>query len=309
MSRAARQNLLAEIAEVQRLLDATSESRVLSRISLQSRLKSLRAELDLHPADEREPARTAVTFRGKPVVGTHGVLAKFGAEAAHLFDDCILAVAANMHGPLADMGPLPGREQHRLLITGTALGSFGFVFEEHSEGRLFQGDGSNIHTAMAATQELLSATVEDDEVLGEVVAGLDRRTLQAVRKFLTKLAEEEAVCAMEFGDKRFAFRDVEQVRLAAERLDVENVHEETVTFGGRFLGVLPESRRFEFRKSDGVVIRGKVGPAVAKPEDINDSVSRTLFVRFEETRVGSGLAKYTLAEWPQDRSGTLSPVG
>jgi hypothetical protein len=37
---------------------------------------------------------------------------------------------ASLAAPLAAMGRIPNRDQHQLLITSTALGSFGFELDE-----------------------------------------------------------------------------------------------------------------------------------------------------------------------------------
>jgi len=46
-------------------------------------------------------------------------------KAVNSFTETVAAMAASLTGPLAAMGPIRDREQHQLLITSTALGSFG----------------------------------------------------------------------------------------------------------------------------------------------------------------------------------------
>ncbi len=44
-------------------------------------------------------------------------------------------MVAALNGSLSMTGPIPNREQHPLLITGTAIGSFGFELEEYQATR------------------------------------------------------------------------------------------------------------------------------------------------------------------------------
>ena len=96
-------------------------------MSLESRLESAKAALATLPYHLATKAR--LTFRGKPVFGSHGIAADFGGKAADAFSDAFAAVAAGLKEGLRYMGPIPNRDKNQLLITGTAIGSFGFEFE------------------------------------------------------------------------------------------------------------------------------------------------------------------------------------
>ena len=122
---------------------------------VQSRL-DVESELSSVAAPNREPARARLTFRGRPVVGQHGIFAEFGAKATSAFADAVAKVAAGLSGPLASMGPIPNRDESRLLITGTALGSFGFELEEMPIGdQLDFGEDTSPGKALELTQNLL----------------------------------------------------------------------------------------------------------------------------------------------------------
>jgi hypothetical protein len=299
MNRVERQLLLSERAALQELLARSAPSDVLGAGSLRFRLAAIQAALNQIPDETRMPARVRVTFRGKPVVGSYGVLADFGMAATQAFTDTVSKVAASLGGPLASMGPIPKKSQNQLLITGTAVGSFGFQLEEHREEPLLIDDGSAVVDALAATQGLLEATTGDDDSLAEAAAGMDPRAIAALRAFLSVLADHEAVCAVTFGGRSFEFSDVGQVQLALARLAVDNLIEVQTTKTGQFQGVLPTSRTFEFKLTDSSeVIKGRIGPAVTSPDDLNQLLHQVVTITLTETRVGAGRPRYMLDSLP-----------
>jgi len=121
-------SLNSEAHELQSLLANIPKDNVIERMSLEARLRSVQSKLEkVDKHAHRQKAR--LTFRGKPVVDSHGIAADFGAKAANAFSEAFVAVAAGLAENLKHIGPLPNKEKHQLLITGTAIGSFGFEFE------------------------------------------------------------------------------------------------------------------------------------------------------------------------------------
>ena len=118
--------LASEISELESLLAHLPESHVIERMSLMSRLDSVRESLAAMPAQTTQKAR--LTFRGKPVFGSHGISIDFASKASGLFSSAFSAILAELKGgDLQDMGPIPDKDKNQLLLTGTALGSFGFL--------------------------------------------------------------------------------------------------------------------------------------------------------------------------------------
>lgn len=142
MNRGEYLQLLGEKTAVERMIAETPEEGAIDRASLSARLENVEEALAQAKPDEREPARVRLTFKGRPVIGSHGIFAEFGMKAVNGFAESVTAMAASLIAPLAAMGPIPNRGQHQLLITNTALGSFGFELEEHRTGQLTLGDGS-----------------------------------------------------------------------------------------------------------------------------------------------------------------------
>ncbi|SMF95012.1 hypothetical protein SAMN02949497_2352 [Methylomagnum ishizawai] len=294
-------NLLGERSTLQKMIASTPEEDVLDRSSLLARLEEVEDEIGQAQVDEHEPARACLTFSGRPVVGgSHGIFADFAMKAVNGFTEAVAAVAASLTAPLSAMGPIPNREQNQLLITNTALGSFGFELEEYRVRQMPLDEQTPVELALERTQNLLQGSIEpDDELLADSAAELDPRALDKIRGFVNTLAENEAVCALRFGNKVFQFTDIKQVRRSWERLSGDNLHEEEKNLTGEFQGILPKRRTFEFRiQESGDVISGKIGPAIINPEDINTHLRQKASITLMVTRVGNGRPRYRLLDNP-----------
>jgi len=288
--------LLAERGSLRRLLADVPSEDVIDRMTFESRLNAIDKILAITQS-QRAPVRAKLTFRGRPVVGTHGIFAEFGMNASKAFTDVVARMAASLFGPLAPAGPIPDRNLNQLLITNTALGSFGFEFEEQ-DSSLFPED-SPVALALEQTQDVLRATVASDEDLADALAGTDVRVLNAIRVFLKTLADGDAVCTLAYRNKSFGFTNVGEVRRSLERLGQDNLHEEMQEFVGEFQGVLPNRRTFEFKvATDEVVIAGKIGPGISDPDTLNLHLHTRTTIKVIATRVGNGRPRYLLNQTP-----------
>ena len=288
-------SVASEIRELEGLLAAIPEGNVIERLSLESRLESARAALAVSPQQIAPKAR--LTFRGKPVFGSYGIAADFGGKAAGAFSDAFAAVAAGLSEGLRYMGPIPNRDKNQLLITGTAIGSFGFEFElPGPESSLFP-EAEKPQEAMSKIEALfrLAAEGTDDEV-AEVIEEIHPRAVKKVYEFLELLVQQQAWCGLEFGDRFFRYSDFEQIKASCERLKAENIQERQETYRGEFQGVLPAGRTFEFRLAghEGV-IKGKVDPAIADPDVLNrEWLHKPVTVKLNVMQLGQGRPRFTL---------------
>ncbi|MHB8743625.1 MAG: hypothetical protein ACYC9L_10925 [Sulfuricaulis sp.] len=299
MSREEHDHLLAERNTLQRILGDIPEEDVLDRSSFLSRLKNVEQRIADTETDSRMPARARLTFRGRPVVGSHGIFAEFGMTATKAFTDAISMMAAALSGPLASSGPIPNREQNQLLITSTAVGSFGFELEEHLDGHLMLESETALSLALTQAQGLLQGSVGSDDELADAATGTDPRALVAVRTFLDTLITNEAVCSVELADSLFSFSDVGEVRRSLERLGQDNLHEELQTYLGEFQGVLPKRRTFEFRVANSEdVITGKIGSGISNADALNQHLHTYARIEVLATRVGNGRPRYVLNKLP-----------
>lgn len=300
MNQQDRLHLLAEQKFLLERLAALPDSARIMRMSTESRLCAIAARLAQESVDERQPARVQLTFNGRPVIGSHGIFAEFGMKAVSSFTDAVAAVAASLSTPLAAMGPIPNREQYQLLITSTALGSFGFELEEYRIGQLPVEEISPVAQALEHTQNLLQGTVGTDDQLADSAADTDPRALEKVRTFLQTLVDYDATCAVQYQGRGVRFTDVGQVRNSLARLSQENLHEQTQYLTGEFQGVLPKGRTFEFKLSDeGDVVRGKLGSVIQDADELNARLYHAVTIKVMATRVGNGHPRYVLIESPQ----------
>ena len=297
MNRRERLFLLSEKTALIRMIAETPADEVIDLSSLRGRLEEVEAQLVLLPPDDFEPTRVRLTFAGRPVVGGHGLFAEFGMKAVTGFTETVTAMAAARNAPLASVGPLPNRAQSQLLITGTAIGSFGFELEEHRREGNQPADGKVLSDAIERTQALFRGAVGTDDELADSAADIDRRALDKARQFLETLVDNEATCTVLCGESVFRFQDVAEVRRSVARLSHDNLLEDHQELQGQFQGVLPRARMFEFALSESSdIIRGKVGPSVLSPELLNGLLHRQATIRVVVTRVGNGRPRYVLVD-------------
>lgn len=285
----------SEIKELENLLATIPEGNVIERMSLESRLRSARAALAVLPQEVAPKAR--LTFRGKPVFGSRGIAADFGSKAAGAFSDAFAAVAAGLSEGLRYMGPIPNRDKNQLLITGTAIGSFGFEFELPTPEPSLFPEAERAREAMAKIEALfrLAAEGSDDEV-AEVIEEVHPRAVKKVYEFLELLVQQRALCGLEFADRFFRYADYEQIKASCERLKDENIQQREETYQGEFQGVLPAGRTFEFRLSDQEqLIRGKVDLGIEDPDVLNrEWLHKPVTVKLNLMQVGRGRPRFTL---------------
>lgn len=299
------QHLKAECAELNKLLAQIPETDVIDRKSLLARKNAV--EIELANADNmlfaREPIRAKLTFKGKPVVGSHGIFAEFGAKIVDNFANTVAAFAASLHGQLGTTGAIPDREKYQLLITGTALGSFGFELEEHTQNvqpdLLPSNAVSSVEHAIEKVLVLMKGTLDTDDVLADLATETDPRAVAALKCFLQLMADQGAFCALETRDKIFHFKDADQVRRSAQRLSIDNIKENEEKYVGAFLGILPMKRTFEFRTTESEVISGKIDSVIEDAGQINHILEKTVEINVHVTRVGEGRPRYVLLHYSQ----------
>lgn len=290
--------LLSEQTALQRMIAETDAEDVIDMGSLTSRLDQVQQKLATVEVVADDPARVRLTFNGRPVVGgTHGIFADFGMKAVNGFSEAIAAVAASLSAPLAAMGPIPNRDQNQLLITGTALGSFGFELEEHRNGMLPLEEQSAVALAIRHTQELLQSSIDnDDEMLADAATEMDDRALEKIRIFVQTLANNEAICSLQFGEHVFRFRDAGEVNRTLQRISRDNLHEEEIPMRGKFSGIIASQSSFEFIPAAGQEpIVGKIAKNLGDiAAEIKAHLDQPVNARLLVKRVGNGKPRYLL---------------
>lgn len=298
----------SEVKELESLLARIPAENVISRMGLESRLKAAREAIaGFNPLEL--PRKARLTFRGRPVVGSYGASAEFASRASTYFTEAFSAVVAGISESLRYMGPIPDKEKNQLLITGTAIGSFGFEFElpplqiENTNGQVdlfVEGikPENRPEVAMEKLEKLFQVAAEgSDDDIAELVDEIHPRAVKKAWEFLDYLSQQDAWCGVEFKETVFRFGGVEQVRESAARLLSNNIKEADESFRGEFQGVLPKSRTFEFKVLDGdEILRGKVGPEIEDADVLNGILHKHLTAKFHVIQVGQGRPRYTLQQ-------------
>lgn len=285
----------SEIKQLESLLADIPSNRIIERMGLESRLKSAKK---IFESIDKESIRhrAIITFRGQPVMGNHGIVAEFAAKATGAFSEAISAIAASLSDNLKYMGPIPNRERNQMLITGTAIGSFGFEFEipKADEDSLFPGS-SEAEVALEKMQELFNSSVTgNDDLLTELVEEIHPRAVVKAVEFLEVLKTNKAWCALSFKEKTFRFTDLEQIEIAMSKLDKDNITETEGIFQGELQGILPLRRTFEFKTSE-EIITGKIGAEIKDPDVLNrEYLHKPVSLNLRITQVGQGKPRYML---------------
>ena len=293
----------SEIQELESLLVAIPKDNIINRMGLESRLKLAKEAISGFNLTQL-PRKARLTFRGRPVFGSYGVAADFASKASNYFTDAFSAVIAGISENLRYMGPIPDKERNQLLVTGTAVGSFGFEYElpktefmgadSHAD---FFPEPNRPEEAMRKLEKLFQVAAEgSDDDIAELVDEIHPRAVKKAAEFLQYLSDQEAWCGLEFNQSIFRFAGIEQVRSSVARLKSNNIKEAEETFTGEFQGVLPKGRTFEFKllNQDGI-LRGKVGPEIEDADILNRNyLHRLVTAKFHFIQVGQGRPRYTM---------------
>lgn len=303
--------LLSQRASLNDILKRIGDKHVLTRKSFERRLRQVETELEAYDTPPPHLAEARLTFRGKPVVGSRGMSARFFSESLDNFATLVHYTGASLRGnPLPPNGPVPHKSDYELLIAGTAHGSFGFRVGQASPQQPLQGTSTPIELAIERVKEILEASIGTDEKLAKTISDIDLRALKAIEAFLMNVAKKEAVCALEFRNDVFQFMDVKQVQRSANRLSQDNILEDDVSFAGRFQGFFPTGRQAEVRVTHAnddflqhfveAVINCRVKPEseAADVAEINTILEREVRISARTRRVGvAARPRFVITRW------------
>jgi len=296
-----RDSLSSEIAQLEDILARVPEQRVIHRSGLLRRLASAREALQTL-GDEDRSHTALLTFRGEPVIGNTGIYASFAGKAAHAFSETVATFAEGLAGRLSAMaGPIAGGDRSRLLITGTATGSFGFEFKVPVEEQdPDHGALPGMEIAIAKIQELFEeARRGDSEDLADIVAEVHPRSVKKAREFLDILREHGAWCSLSYGDKPFAFDDLAEVQQTCILLGDDNISESDEAFVGVMDGMLPTARQIELRIADeDLPLRVRIGKDIEDVEALKRFLDKRMRATLRVTRVAGRRPRYELITPP-----------
>lgn len=290
-------SLIAEINTVSDLLERAQSGSILQRKSFEYRLNELKEKLKT--VDKlRIKKKAVITFRGKPVDGSKGITADFSGKAIDGLNEMVATVVASLNNDLKHKGPIPNRTKNQLMITGTAVGSFGFEFELPEPDYDLVAQRSMTEDALSEILSLLGKTTEGtDDDLVELISNIHPRAIKKISEFLMILQKNEALFAMQYENNIFRIKNEAQLDTIINRLDDRNIHTTTESYQGKFQGFLPNSRTFEFyEKSSGDIIKGKLDASIDNHEIINQKyLDKPVDVTFNVVQLGQAKPKYSLS--------------
>lgn len=282
----------SEIGTLERLLARTPEHRTIQRIGFQDRLERIRQKIEGVPVPPR-PRRLAATFGGEPVIDRYGIDANFGADAVGIFSDTIRLTAAASTGELKATGEIPRTAMSQPIITGVALGSFGFVMELPPTPL---HEISYPEQAVNQVQELLRLAKEGaDDDLSQATADLHPRAVIKVMELLDFMRKRRAHFAISYQDHEVRFDSATEIEVAARRLNPANVERQTREVIGTLIGVVPDILLFQLDPTEGESIHGRIGPEAGDAYQIGvDHTNRRVRAQVRTVRIGRGAPRHTL---------------
>jgi len=297
-------DLVSQRSTLRSQLNSLPSTAWMTKLSLEAHLADLDNTItELSTNSIAEPAKVIVTFSGNPVDGSSGIWADFASKAVQSFTDAVSALAAGLNTAVQAMGKIPNKDNNRLYITNTALGSFGFVLEEktpqQNELNLDQNSETDVKKALDQITSIFQSAMTSDEVLSESVNEINDRALEKVRTFIKILNDSDALCSIKLDDKKITFRDKEDLVQSLDRLKPDNIVIQHESLDGIFIGYLPVDRIGEFKKVDtDDIIKIKVSKDLADSNIINQHLNELSKINITVTTVGKSKPKYTLEKIP-----------
>jgi hypothetical protein len=255
--------LRADLASVERLLsNRTPENDPVGWLQFNERREQIQnalAELEAH--SYRSTAAVGLFFGGRPVLGSHGIVAAFGAKAIEQFQQLLSTLFAAYAGPIGARGPVKQRDRTQMMLTAVARGSFGFILEQTEDEQLVD---SPVKKVLEETIDLIYRIAGPDEELFELMTdAVDARVLQVLSGFFKHLSDAGATVKFVEEQREFLLSraDVDRGHDRTRNLSIAD-HEQKLE--GK-LYLLPKTRRFELTLVDGETISGAVSDQALDP--------------------------------------------
>ncbi len=239
------------LIEAQKFDDIVGEIQLKYRISrLSEKMESLKEEYS-----KDNSASVSLFFGGQPVLDSKGIAADFAGVALGQFQELIAKISANnIVGELGERGKIPHKENSKLMVTGFARGSFGFVLDEMTNQMSLEP--SELSQSVDKAASLLRDIADKDDAVFEArVEELESRTLTTLKGFFTSLDSNKATIRVVEKESEFTLDSV-AIHRAKTRTESTSIEEIIDNIEGKLIGFLPDHKKFELRNKDGVTIYG-----------------------------------------------------
>jgi len=236
-----------------------------ARLMWESRLVEIDKQILELVSKRSNYASVALMFDGGPVFGSSDIRLDFATNALDSYQKVItLCLASKLSEELPQRGTLPGADRSRLFIRDIARGSVGFILEEIAPEQHEMLPTSLKNAVEGATSLISTLSGSEETTFEQTLENTQPRLVAAVQKFAKVLYDFGASTKI-FGDENRLTLSIEEVGLLSRRLSEIQVSEEIETVSGILLGILPESRQFELKPSDGdaQTIKGAISEELA----------------------------------------------
>lgn len=297
-----RSGIEAELSGIDQLLRTLPEEDALGRLGLNTRKGQLLEQLERLGERRSTLASTALFFGGKPVIGSRGIQAEFASKVLDDYRDSVVNMWASSEGEVAARGPVPDQDSARLHVTELLHGSMGFLIEEIDLKAIPLFPSPLKKAADAVDDLIVSVAKESDEDFEKDIEQIHPRVFRAVERLIRDLHQAEATIRVvdETRDEILTSQDVGK---AYVRLEETSIEEDRFTEDGLLMGLLPYGERFEFRRSGGQLITGKVSPILSEmylkrllEEQAINKWWKATIARREVRRFGRSIEKFLLLD-------------
>lgn len=250
--------LLSEKQSIIALLGESPREDILGKISLESRLKELEAQINKFEISTPTIAETTLFLGGENVSGSYGINVNFATETLKAYQIYISTIHAARTQPnsIAETGPIPNAASSTMQLISTPRGSFGFTLKEATKDlRLTQ---SELYYSVEQANELISSTViATEEDFEATIAHAQFRTLKELSNFFRVLHQHKASAHIVSAKTNISI-PAEKVNFAFIRTENIEIEEKQTQKYGIFLGARTHSRDFNFKPENEKTISGKL---------------------------------------------------
>ena len=251
------------------------------RAPLEHRLTRLVDRLETYGGAEPESDIGVVSVAGVPVVGARSIDMVMAGEVLTHFGRTVTALSGRKAEPV---------------LTGFVPGSFGFQIEPgEPQGVLIGGVSPTSKAIEHVISAMAAVNSGNDEMVADAFVDFNSTALTSFRRFMSTLAENEAVCSVAIGTNSFGFSDVGRVRQVASLME-SSVQESQDSWEGMFQGILPDRLWGEFITAGGsgsLIVRLALEEG-SIPADLNDLLGIPVVVQVQTRRVRNSRPRFTV---------------
>lgn len=236
-----------------------------AKLMWESRLADIDREIAALAASRSNYASVALIFDGLPVIGESNIRLDFATDALDEYQRLVTLALASRHSEESSQrGPISDADRSRLFIRDLARGSVGFILEEIPPKQKVMFPTELKNAVEESTLLLATLSSATDEIFESTLETTPPKLVAAVQRF-AKILYESGASTRIVGDQHRLVLSADDVGHLSRRLNEVEVSEMVEPTDGILLGILPESRQFELKRSgdDAETIKGAISKELA----------------------------------------------